>query len=131
MGMVYFGVKGKGCTQWGLLVSSVDPLSSTNYLTHSYRWGSSQTFLLTHKTDRYSMWKADPCTTPSRAISPSDTSGEMHFEFSPTPIKIVIGSLDLLEFGTCTQIPVVILLPRCLSARILVCSMKGTCLRYF
>jgi len=49
MGMVYFGVRGKGCTQWGLLVSSGDPLSSTNYPTISYRWGSSQTLLLTRK----------------------------------------------------------------------------------
>lgn len=49
--MVYFGVRGKGCTQWGLLVSSVDPLSSTNYLTHSYDWGLSQIFLLTQIFD--------------------------------------------------------------------------------
>lgn len=39
---------------------------------------------------------------------------------------MVIGSLNLLECGTCMQIPVIILLPRRLRARILVCSMNGT-----
>lgn len=62
--MVYFNVREKGRTQWRLLVSSADPLSSTNYLAHSYRWGSSQVFFLTRKTGRLSMWKTDPCTTP-------------------------------------------------------------------